>query len=89
MAHLETATVKPQDLTRQNIGINKAVEKGETDPRYKLYLAQMLQINGKYDEAAKWYAKYKEEVLEDRRSSNEMKACSDYGQFYYQEIDTR
>ncbi len=59
----------------------KAVAKGDAEPKYKLYLAQMQQINGKYEDAAKWYAKYKEEVPEDRRSANEMAACADYGQF--------
>ena len=60
---------------------NKAVSKGDVEPKYKLYLAQMLQVNGKYEEAAQWYSKYKDEVPEDRRSVNEMKACADYGRF--------
>ncbi len=60
---------------------NKAVNKGDVEPKYKLYLAQMLQVNGKYEEAAQWYSKYKDEVPEDRRSVNEMKACADYGRF--------
>lgn len=81
MAHLGDCYRQTSRFDKAEYWYNKAVEKGETDPRYKLYLAQMLQINGKYDEAAKWYSKYKEEVPEDRRSSNEMKACSDYGQF--------
>ena len=59
----------------------KATDKGDADPKYKLFYAQMLQVNGKYDDAAKWYAQYKNDVPEDRRSTNEMKACSDYGQF--------
>jgi len=60
---------------------SKAVDKGTLEPKYKLYYAQMLQTDGKYEDAAKWYAKYKEQVPEDRRSAAEMKASSDYGQF--------
>ncbi|MCB9034441.1 MAG: hypothetical protein H6553_11435 [Chitinophagales bacterium] len=41
----------------------KAVNAGdELDPKYKLYYAQMLQANEKYEEAAKWYANYKQSV---------------------------
>ncbi len=61
---------------------SKALSQGsEIAPQYELYYAQMLQVNGKYEEAAKWYAKYKESVPEDRRTDNELKACSDYGQY--------
>ena len=60
---------------------SKAVDKGGVDAKYKLYLAQMQQVNGKYEEAAKMYASYKQAVPEDRRSGNEMKACADYGQY--------
>ena len=57
----------------------KATDKGDADPKYKLFYAQMLQVNGKYDDAAKWYAQYKNDVPEDRRSTNEMKVCTDDG----------
>ncbi|HPW85659.1 MAG TPA: OmpA family protein [Chitinophagales bacterium] len=54
---------------------------GSFEPKYKLYYAQMLQMKGRYEDAAKWYAQYNQEVPEDRRSAAELKACSDYGQY--------
>ena len=81
MAHLGDCYRLTSRFDKAEYWYSKAVEKGVSEPQYKLYLAQMQQINGKYDEAAKWYAKYKEAVPEDRRSANEMKACSDYGQY--------
>ncbi|MEZ4879893.1 MAG: OmpA family protein [Chitinophagales bacterium] len=60
----------------------KAVNAGdELDPKYKLYYAQMLQANEKYEEAAKWYANYKQSVPEDKRAGNQLKASADYGQY--------
>ena len=81
MAHLGDCYRLTSRYDKAEYWYGKAVAKGDVEAKYKLYLAQMQQVNGKYDEAAKWYAKYKEEVPEDRRSANEMKACSDYGQF--------
>ena len=81
MAHLGDCYRLTSRYDKAEYWYDKAVNKGDVEPKYKLYLAQMQQVNGKYDEAAKWYAKYKEEVPEDRRSGNEMKACADYGQF--------
>ena len=81
MAHLGDCYRLTSRYDKAEYWYAKAVNKGGVDAKYKLYLAQMQQVNGKYDEAAKWYAKYKEEVPEDRRSTNEMKACADYGQF--------
>lgn len=81
MAHLGDCYRLTSRYDKAEYWYSKAVSKGDVEAKYKLYLAQMQQVNGKYDEAAKWYAKYKEEVPEDRRSANEMKACSDYGQF--------
>ncbi|MCB0511531.1 MAG: PD40 domain-containing protein, partial [Bacteroidetes bacterium] len=59
----------------------KAVEKGDVEPEYKLYYAKMLQANEKYEEAAKWYANYKQSVPEDKRATNQLKASADYGQY--------
>jgi len=81
MAHLGDCYRLTSQYGKAEYWYQKAVDKGGVEPKYKLHLAQMQQVNGKYDEAAKWYAKYKEEVPEDRRSNNEMKACSDYGQY--------
>lgn len=81
MAHLGDCYRLTSRYDKAEYWYAKAVSKGDVEPKYKLYLAQMAQVNGKYEEAAKWYAKYKEEVPEDRRSGNEMKACADYGQF--------
>ncbi len=81
MAHLGDCYRLTSRYDKAVYWYEKAVSKGDIEPKYKLYLAQMQQVNGRYDEAAKWYAKYKEDVPEDRRSSNEMKACADYGQF--------
>jgi len=81
MAHLGDCYRLTSRYDKAEYWYGKAVDKGGVEPKYKLYLAQMQQVNGKYDAAAKWYAKYKDEVPEDRRSVNEMKACADYGQF--------
>ena len=81
MSHLGDCYRLTSKYDKAEYWYSKTLSKGETDPKYKLYLAQMQQVNGHYEEAAKWYAKYKEEVPEDRRSANELKACSDYGQF--------
>jgi outer membrane protein OmpA-like peptidoglycan-associated protein/tetratricopeptide (TPR) repeat protein len=81
MAHLGDCYRLTSRYDKAEYWYGQAASKGVAESKYKLYLAQMQQMNGKYDEAAKWYAKYKEEVPEDRRSTNEMKACSDYGQY--------
>lgn len=81
MAHLGDCYRLTSRYDKAEYWYGKAVEKGDAESKYKLYYAQMLQVNGKYEEAAKWYAKYKDEVPEDRRSLNEMKACADYGQY--------
>ncbi|MBK9330353.1 MAG: PD40 domain-containing protein [Sphingobacteriales bacterium] len=81
MAHLGDCYRLTSRYDKAEYWYGKAVSKGDVEPKYKLYYAQMLQVNGKYEEAAKWYAKYSAEVPEDRRSANEMKACSDYGQY--------
>lgn len=81
MAHLGDCYRLTSRYDKAEYWYSKAVSKGDVEPKYKLYYAQMLQVNGKYEEAARWYAKYSAEVPEDRRSTNEMKACSDYGQF--------
>ena len=81
MAHLGDCYRLTSKYDKAEYWYSKAVEKGGVEPKYKLFYGQMLQMNGKYDEAAKWYAQYIQEVPEDRRSTNEMKACSDYGQF--------
>jgi len=81
MAHLGDCYRLTSRYDKAEYWYGKAVSKGDVEPKYKLYYAQMLQVNGKYEEAAKWYAKYSAEVPEDRRSANEMRACSDYGQY--------
>ena len=75
MAHLGDCYRLTSKYDKAEYWYSKAVEKGGVEPKYKLFYGQMLQMNGKYDEAAKWYAQYIQEVPEDRRSTNEMKAC--------------
>jgi outer membrane protein OmpA-like peptidoglycan-associated protein len=81
MAHLGDCYRLTSRYDKAEYWYGKAVSKEDVESKYKLYYAQMLQMNGKYEEAAKWYAKYSADVPEDRRSATEMKACSDYGQF--------
>ena len=81
MAHLGDCYRLTSRYDKAEYWYSKAVDKGGVDAKYKLYLAQMQQVNGKYEDAAKMYANYKQAVPEDRRSGNEMKACADYGQF--------
>lgn len=69
------------NFERAEYWYGKAVEKGDVEPEYKLYYAKMLQANEKYEEAAKWYATYKQSVPEDKRAGNQLKASADYGQY--------
>ncbi len=47
------------------------------DNRQKLYYAQVLQTNQKYDLAAQWYKKYLETYPNDRLAQNQLKASED------------
>jgi outer membrane protein OmpA-like peptidoglycan-associated protein len=51
-------------------------------PEHLLYYAQVLQINEKYEEAAKWYIKYKALVPSDARASYQIDACENYQDFF-------
>jgi outer membrane protein OmpA-like peptidoglycan-associated protein/tetratricopeptide (TPR) repeat protein len=69
------------NFERAEYWYSKAVEKGDIAPEYKLHYAKMLQANEKYEEAAKWYAAYKQSAPEDKRAGNQLKASADYGQY--------
>lgn len=69
------------DFNKAEYWYGKAIEKGDVEPEYKLHYASMLQANEKYEEAAKWYANYKQSAPEDKRASNQLKASADYGQY--------
>jgi tetratricopeptide (TPR) repeat protein len=77
------------NFERAEYWYSKAVEKGDVAPEYKLHYAKMLQANEKYEEAAKWYAAYKQSAPEDKRAGNQLKASADYGQYLLTEIDIR
>jgi len=81
MAHLGDCYRLTSRYDKAEYWYSQAQSKGISEAKYKLYLAQMQQVNGKYEDAAKSYASYKELVPEDRRSGNELKACADYGQY--------
>ncbi|MEY2828242.1 MAG: hypothetical protein RIQ33_100 [Bacteroidota bacterium] len=51
-------------------------------PEQKLYYAQMLQQNGKYDEAKKWYTEYSQLRPMDNRGSMGATACQELAGFY-------
>lgn len=51
------------------------------DDKQKLYYAQVLQINGKYKEAAAWYKNYLEKYPNDVLAQNQLKACQNPQQF--------
>jgi outer membrane protein OmpA-like peptidoglycan-associated protein len=44
-------------------------------PEHKLYLAEALKANQKYDEAAEWLKKYLKDVPDDQRAENLLKSC--------------
>ena len=51
------------------------------DDKQKLYYAQILQINQKYELASTWYGKYLEKFPDDRRAQNQKAACENIQQF--------
>lgn len=51
------------------------------DNRQKLYYAQVLQTNQKYDEAAKWYQNYLQSFPNDRLAQNQLKACENINKY--------
>lgn len=51
------------------------------DDKQKLYYAQILQINKKYEQAALWYRKYLEKFPTDKRAQNQAVACDNIAQF--------
>lgn len=51
------------------------------DEKQKLYYAQILQVNQKYDQAAIWYGKYLEKFPADKRAQNQKTACENIQQF--------
>ncbi len=63
----------------------RANDEGNSEAVYKLYYAQMLQMNEKYAESAQWYAKYRDEVPGDVRADNEMKSSQSYRSLYANE----
>jgi outer membrane protein OmpA-like peptidoglycan-associated protein len=72
------------DCYRQNNMYNKAerwyakvvADKNMKDATQYLYYAQLLQTNGKYEEAAKWYNAYLSKFPNDRRAKNQFDACT-------------
>ncbi|MFT7588679.1 MAG: outer membrane protein OmpA-like peptidoglycan-associated protein [Limisphaerales bacterium] len=53
----------------------KGIRGESVKPEYFLYYAQMLQINGNYDEAIKWYTRYNKEESADSRGKFGLEAC--------------
>src|SRR6187399_265810 len=51
MAHLGDCYRLTSRYDKAQYWYDKAVTKGDVEPKYKLYLAQMDQVNGKYDDA--------------------------------------
>lgn len=51
------------------------------DDKQKLYYAQVLQTNQKYDKAAEWYGKYLEKFPMDSRAKNQKLASENVAQF--------
>ena len=51
------------------------------DNKQKLYYAQILQTNQKYDLAATWYKNYLVSYPDDRRAQNQLQACENIQQF--------
>jgi len=64
----------------------KVTKSEEASPEHLLYYAQVLQVNEKYTEAAKWYNSYRARVPGDARADNQAKACENYRKFY-EEMD--
>jgi outer membrane protein OmpA-like peptidoglycan-associated protein/tetratricopeptide (TPR) repeat protein len=50
-------------------------------PEHKLYLAEALKENQKYDEAADWLKKYLKDVPDDKRAINLLKYCDSISVF--------
>jgi outer membrane protein OmpA-like peptidoglycan-associated protein/tetratricopeptide (TPR) repeat protein len=61
----------------------KVVENPKTNAENKLFYAQMLAMNGKYDEAKRWYEQYAKEAKKDRtRAEAFVKSYSAMSEFY-------
>ncbi|MFN3404861.1 MAG: OmpA family protein [Cytophagaceae bacterium] len=50
-------------------------------PEHKLYLAEALKANGRYEEAAGWLHKYLKEIPNDRRAANLLMYCDSINAF--------
>ncbi len=55
--------------------LRKAVMYKYQDPKSILYLADILKVNGNYDDAVEYYANYKELVPEDPRAQIGIESC--------------
>lgn len=62
---------------QSEIWFKKAIKKGYPSPIATLYLADAKKLNGKYDEAAEQYQKYKTFVPDDKRADIGITSCQD------------
>ncbi len=66
---------------QSEIWFKKAIKKGYPSPIATLYLADAKKLNGKYDEAAELYKKYKTFVPDDKRADIGISSCQDAKQW--------
>jgi tetratricopeptide (TPR) repeat protein len=73
---------KTNDPINAEYWYGQVVLSNSSTPEQKLYYAQMLQQNGKYDEAQKWYGEYAQLRPMDNRGKQGVAACSELSTFY-------
>ena len=63
------------DPKKAEVWFGKAIKAKYQNPEAQLYLADMMRINGKYDEALAEYEKYTKLKPDDRRGSTGVESC--------------
>lgn len=76
---LTNNTVKAEAMYREVVGL--PVSKFN-HPEHKLYFAEALKSNEKYEEASEWLREYLKEVPDDRRAANLLKYCDSVSIFH-------
>lgn len=73
---------KVNDPINAEYWYGQVVLSNSATPDQKLNYAQMLQQNGKYEEAKKWYAEYAQLRPMDNRGKMGLEACNELATFY-------
>jgi outer membrane protein OmpA-like peptidoglycan-associated protein/tetratricopeptide (TPR) repeat protein len=77
---------KINDAINAEYWYSQVVQSSMVSPEQKLYYAQLLQQNGKYNDAKQWYTEYNKLNPKDSRGNNGIRACEALASFYRDSI---